>query len=228
MQNISIGLTHESPCSYLSDQQERVAIAIEPELHTPHHYEMLLSNGFRRSGETIYTPYCVHCSACQSIRIPIANFVASKSQKRLRNKAKYLHWSVKDDMDEGWFQLYEDYICQRHRNGSMYPPDKEEFSTFSMNSWLSTKFIHIYDNEQLIGIAITDITPNSASSFYTFYNPNHPLSIGTLGVLFQLEFCKKLGKTWLYLGYQIDACPAMNYKVRFHPHQKLVNRRWQG
>jgi arginine-tRNA-protein transferase len=35
-----------------------------------------------------------------------------------------------------------------------------------------------------------------------------------------------MNKEWLYLGYQIDECPAMNYKTRFHPHQRLVNQRW--
>ena len=228
MKSISIGLTQESPCSYLDDQLERVAIAVEPELHSGLNYEMLLANGFRRSGSTIYRPYCLNCNACESIRLPIEHFNPSKSQKRLINKSRHLRWEMKDEMASTWYSIYEDYINQRHRNGSMFPPNEIEFATFSKNDWLTTKYLHIYDNEDLIAIAITDITPNSASSFYTFYNPSVTISVGTLAVMLQVEYCKQVGKTWLYLGYQIDSCPAMSYKVRFQPHQKLVNQRWQG
>ncbi len=110
----------------------------------------------------------------------------------------------------------------------MYPPQKDEFDKFAKSQWLNTQFLHIYQHNQLIAIAVTDVLPHSASAFYTFFDPNSPLSIGTLAVLLQLEFCKTHQKQWLYLGYQIDECPAMNYKVRFQRHQRLVNQRWQG
>jgi arginine-tRNA-protein transferase len=106
MHSISIGLTHESPCNYLKDQLERVAVVIEPELHTDLNYDMLLANGFRRSGATIYRPYCLQCAACQSIRIPALDFTPSQSQKRLWNKARHLRWEMKASMDDSWFSLY--------------------------------------------------------------------------------------------------------------------------
>ncbi|MFA0233158.1 arginyltransferase, partial [Vibrio sp. 10N.261.45.A7] len=62
----------------------------------------------------------------------------------------------------------------------------------------------------------------------TFFDPDIDISMGTLGVLFQIQHAQKEQKQWLYLGYQIDECPAMNYKVRFQRHQRLVNQRWQG
>jgi arginine-tRNA-protein transferase len=228
MHSISIGLTNETPCHYLNDQLERVAIAIDPSLHSDIHYDMLLANGFRRSGSTIYRPQCQQCSACQSIRIPTQAFKPSQSQKRLWKKASHLRWEMKDDMDESWFDLYASYIRQRHPNGSMFPPNRGEFLAFSKNTWLTTKYLHVYEQDRLIAIAITDITPTSTSAFYTFYDPFSSISMGTLGIMLQIAYSKQNQKTWLYLGYQIDACPAMNYKVRFQPHQKLVNQRWQG
>lgn len=228
-QHIRVGLTDNHPCSYLFGQVERVAVALDPSLHNAENYEQLLANGFRRSGDTIYKPYCDHCSACQALRVSVPNFSPSKSQKRLLNKTKATyHWQLKPDMDSHWFELYSQYIEQRHRSGSMYPPRKDEFDKFASSNWLDTRYLHIYIADQLAAIAITDILPNSASAFYTFFDPNASLSLGTLSVLTQLELCKSMGKQWLYLGYQIDECPAMNYKVRFHPHQKLVKQRWQG
>ncbi|PWI34911.1 arginyltransferase [Vibrio albus] len=227
-QHIKIGLTSYNPCSYLKSRSEQVAVALDDALHSPEGYELLLANGFRRSGDTVYTPYCGTCKACEAIRIAIPDFVPSRSQKRLINKIQTLRWELKKEMDSNWFDLYRRYICSRHQDGTMYPPKKDQFFTFAHCRWLDTQFLHIYDNDHLIGIAVTDIMDNSASAFYTFFDPEYPLSLGTIAVLCQVEFCQAQEKQWLYLGYQIDECPAMNYKVRFKRHQRLVNHRWQG
>jgi len=226
---IRIGLTNNHPCSYLKDRMERVAVALDTDMQSGENYEILLANGFRRSGDTIYKPHCDTCSACHALRISVPDFHPSKSQKRLINKVKdKIKWELKTELDPNWFSLYAQYIKARHRNGTMYPPQKDEFDKFARSEWLDTRYLHIYEDGRLIAIAVTDVLPHSASAFYTFFDPTSPLSIGTLAVLLQLEYCKKSGKQWLYLGYQIDECPAMNYKVRFQRHQRLVNQRWQG
>ncbi|MDN3698085.1 MULTISPECIES: arginyltransferase [Vibrio] len=228
LQQIKIGLTDNHPCSYLADRQERVAVALDNEMQTAASYEILLANGFRRSGDTIYRPHCDKCQACTALRVDIPNFKPSKSQKRVLNKANHLRWELKSSMDEQWFELYSRYINARHKHGTMYPPKQKEFFQFSQAKWLNCRFLHIYDQETLVAIAVTDDLNNCASAFYTFFDPDVDLSIGTLAVLYQIQYCQKLNKQWLYLGYQIDDCSAMNYKVRFQPHQRLVNQRWQG
>ncbi len=227
-EQIRIGLSRNQSCSYLPNKQERVAVVLEKHCHDANNYEMLLANGFRRSGDTIYKPQCDFCQACQALRVSIQDFQPTKSQKRLLNKAKSLRWEVKDSLDDDWFELYQRYIEVRHAKGSMFPPNQQQFFDFSQCKWLNIKYLHIYENDVLISIAITDNLPNSASAFYTFYEPKHPLSLGTLSVLKQIEYCRIAGKQWLYLGYQIDECSAMNYKTNFHRHQRLVNQRWRG
>ncbi len=228
LQHIKIGLTTNHPCSYLAGREERVAVALDPQMHSSSSYEVLLANGFRRSGDTIYKPHCINCQACEAIRLSIPDVKLSRSQKRIKNKAATLTWTMKESMDKNWFELYSRYIEVRHKDGSMYPPKRMEFDQFSQSSWLNTQFLHIYDQQNLVAVAVTDVMSNAASAFYTFYDPDHPISIGTAAVLFQIEYCQQQGKQWLYLGYQIDECPAMNYKVRFQRHQRLVNQRWQG
>ncbi len=225
---IRIGMTESHECNYLNEQLERVAVVLDEALHTCSGYELLIANGFRRSGNTIYKPQCDQCNACQSLRVTVSDFQLSRSQKRLLSKAKNIEWEMKDSLDSNWYDLYEKYIIERHHSGSMFPPNKEEFVNFSQNEWLNTQFLHVYQDSRLVGIAVTDVMSNSASSFYTFYDPHLDFSLGTLCILLQLNYCKKSGKQWLYLGYQIDECQSMNYKVRFHPHQRLVNHRWQG
>ncbi|MCL9782668.1 arginyltransferase [Vibrio sp. S4M6] len=228
LQEIRIGLTDSHACSYLDNKEERVAVALDNQMHSVSSYEVLLANGFRRSGDTIYKPHCDQCKACVPIRVSVHDFIPSKSQKRLLAKAKSFSWMLKDKLDDNWFGLYSRYINERHLNGTMYPPKKLEFSQFSNCSWLNTQYLHIYSEGTLIAVAVTDILTNSASAFYTFFDPDAKLSLGTLCVLLQLQHCQQQGKQWLYLGYQINECPAMNYKTRFQRHQKLVNQRWQG
>lgn len=187
LQQIRIGLTDSHPCSYLADRQERVAVALDPAMHCGSSYEVLLANGFRRSGDTIYKPHCDQCQSCQALRLSIPDFEPSRNQKRLLKKAAQYQWQLKERMDDNWFDLYARYIESRHKSGSMYPPKKEEFAQFSKCNWLNTQFLHIYQEQQLVAIAVTDILSNSASAFYTFFEPEHSLSLGTLAVLFQAE-----------------------------------------
>ncbi len=228
IQEIKLGLSPEFPCSYLQSQQERAAVIIDESFHNEKGYALLLANGFRRSGNTIYVPHCHQCRACQAIRISVPDIRLTRSQKRLKSKASTLSWEMKATMDSGWFELYRRYITKRHAGGTMFPPKKDEFFHFAHCDWLDTRYLHIYDGDQLVAIAVTDVMRHCASAFYTFFEPEYPLSLGTLGILMQMEYSLNTGKQWLYLGYQIDECPAMNYKVRFHHHQKLVNQLWQG
>ncbi|WP_234495537.1 arginyltransferase [Vibrio maritimus] len=228
LQQIRIGLSRQQPCSYIPSKEERVAIVLEKEMHSGENFEMLLANGFRRSGNTLYKPQCDKCQACQALRVAVQDFSPSKSQKRLWSKGKHLRWEIRSQLDEKWFELYAKYIEGRHASGSMYPPREKEFFEFADCTWLTMHYLHIYDGDDLVAIAITDILENSASAFYTFFDPDYELSLGTYAVLCQLEYCRHYNKQWLYLGYQIDDCSAMNYKTRFQRHQRLVNQRWQG
>ncbi|MGR5168674.1 arginyltransferase [Vibrio astriarenae] len=226
--HIRIGLTAAHECAYLPNHQERMAVALDEPNHSPEGYQILLANGFRRSGDVIYKPHCTLCQACEAIRLSVGDFKPTQSQKRILSKSKSIRSEMKPKFDDGWFDLYARYIEARHRNGTMYPPKKDDFFKFAHCSWLSPQFLHLYDDDKLIAVAVTDVMPQCASAFYTFYDPDYPISLGTLAVLKQIEFCVKQQNHWLYLGYQIDECPAMNYKVRFHRHQRLVNQRWQG
>lgn len=88
--NFKLGLTQTFSCNYLPEQKERLLIAMDERLHTNESYTWLMEQGFRRSGKQIYRPHCLHCTACQSIRVMVNDFVPSKSQRRLLKKIKIL------------------------------------------------------------------------------------------------------------------------------------------
>ncbi|PQJ66463.1 arginyltransferase [Photobacterium angustum] len=225
--SLQIGLTPESNCSYLPNETERLGVVIEPQWLSPEGYDLLIASGYRRSSRAIYKPMCAACSACTPLRIDCQGFTPSRSQKRQQAQMRKLRFEFKTELDENWFTLYEKYIRIRHSTGSMFPANKEQFFEFVTAPWMATAFLHVYEGDKLIAIAVTDVFPDALSAVYSFFEPEHSLSLGTLCVLFQIEFCRQSNRQWLYPGFQIDACKAMNYKTRFSPHQKLIDGIWQ-
>lgn len=226
--NFQLGITKSFPCNYLEGHEERLLVATDARLHNAEHYDWLMAQGFRRSGDQIYKPYCINCNACQSIRIPVAEFVASKSQKRNLKKNADISVRVSEQLKSNYYTLYEKYINEVHSDGAMYPANFEQYEAFLQSNITKQLFLEFYDNDVLIAVAVTDNLDSALSAVYTFYAPEYKSKgIGILGILRQIELAREMGKKYLYLGYQIDECQKMNYKNRFHKHERLINNSWE-
>src|SRR5690349_11416678 len=70
------------PCPYLPDRLSTTRAFFALDELSPSKYHELMDAGFRRSGRVIYQPACEGCRACVPIRIPVASFSPSKSQRR--------------------------------------------------------------------------------------------------------------------------------------------------
>ena len=223
-----IGLSQPFECSYLPNRQEQLLVILDPSCYSSNKFESLLGLGFRRSGNQIYRPHCPICSACSSVRVLADEFMPTKSQKRKLNKAKN-RFEVKYSQveREQYYPLYSKYISLRHQDGSMYPPDKSQFQSFLFCSWLTITFIELWDQDNLVAVAVTDCMDNAISAIYTFFDPDYEhFSLGTVMILQQLKFAKQQHKQFVYLGYQIDECDKMKYKTQFLPAQKQLNDQW--
>ncbi len=91
--------TPEHECNYLNDR-EASTIFVDPSarLNTKI-YSQLALIGFRRSGRYLYRPRCSACNECIPIRIPVNDFKANRSQRRVIKKE-----CRSDDTYEGqWF-----------------------------------------------------------------------------------------------------------------------------
>ncbi|WP_404339996.1 arginyltransferase [Pseudoalteromonas mariniglutinosa] len=223
-----LGLSQQFDCSYLPNRQEQLLVILEPNCYCPDKFELLLAMGFRRSGDQIYRPHCPVCSACQSVRVLATEFTPSKSQKRKLNKAnKYFTITYSNAEKADYYPLYCKYIAARHQEGSMYPPDKQQYKSFLFCHWLPITFIELRHKDQLVAVAVTDTMNNALSAIYTFFDPDYEyLSVGTVMILEQIKYAQQQGKHYVYLGYQIDECAKMKYKTQFLPAQKHINNQW--
>jgi len=204
---------------------------VDSELYAKDYYPILLENGFRRSGEQVYRPHCEDCNACQSLRIPIASFKQSRSQKRIINKNKVFTVKISEQPKSEYYDLYETYINIVHCDGPMFPASIKQYNEFITSDWNKALFIEIYDQDKLISVSVTDQVQGKKtkawSAFYCFYDPNYrSYSLGKFAVLSQISLAKKYNINWLYLGYYIKQCQKMNYKTQFNPHQRFINNEW--
>lgn len=226
---LRIGLTPEHGCSYLPDEAEQLMVLLDDKHRNPVGYENLLVAGFRRSGNDLYRPHCQGCSACHSLRIPVRQFTASRSQKRIQHNNRDIRLVLSTQDKPEYYDLFARYIHERHHDGSMFPATRNQYDGFLLCDWLTPYFLEFRLNQQLLALAITDPLPHSLSAMYTFFDPAFAeRSLGTLAILAQLELAQRMNRQWLYLGYQVDACRKMKYKTKFHPHELLCGHEWKS
>ncbi|ODV66716.1 hypothetical protein HYPBUDRAFT_157838 [Hyphopichia burtonii NRRL Y-1933] len=73
-----------------------------------------------------------------------------------------------------------------------------------------------YLDDKLIAISVLDFLPTGISSIYFIWDPDYAnLSLGTLSGLREIQMCHELNLGYYYLGYYIDDCDKMKYKLKF-------------
>ena len=229
LQEIQFYVTTKYSCGYINGQDAQSIVATPYKNINNTNFGSLINKGFRRSGQYIYKPNCKDCSACIPIRLLVSNFNASRSQKRVK---KYLDkFSVKLlplTFNEEHYNLYVSYQNKRHPNNIESENDATDYNDFLIKSHVMSKLVEFRLNNQLKMVTIIDIVDDGISAVYTFYDySDQKLSLGTMSILWLLEFCKKENLSFLYLGYWINENQKMKYKTNFKPYELMIEGVWQ-
>ena len=220
----SLSVSPPGPCPYLPGR-EMVSECFQVEELGPDIYEGFMNRGFRRNGGIVYRPSCDGCQECRQLRVPVAEFVRSRSLQRVWRKNADLVVSVGPPRPslEKW-RLYRRYLEAEH-SGAM-TGSAEEFARFLYASPVQTEEIVYVLGDEIVGVSIADRGPSSLSSVYMYFDPDYRRrSLGTYSILWEIDYCRRTGIPWYYLGFYVQGAPTMAYKGRFRPCQVLHDQR---
>ena len=229
LNELKLFATTPHPCSYLDDR-DATTVFIDPEVSVDQNlYSQLTNYVFRRSGKHRCRPACKTCQACIPIRVDVETFTPNRSQQRCLRKNKDLTVTVVSTIDtDEHYTLYAKYIEQRHSDGDMYPPKRDEYRSFLSAQWGVATYLEFRNSENsLIGVAVADQLENGISAVYTFFDPDEQKrSLGVYAVLAQIEWAQKQSNRYVYLGYWIKECQKMSYKTLYKPFELFINNQW--
>lgn len=216
-------------CPYRAGQVARLPLRMPLAAVTPDEFDACLEAGDRRSGRMLYRTMCPACSACHPLRVPVADFRMSKSQRRVyrRNAADV---TVEVGMPElSWERLH---LYNRHKQERGLSADGTALNAYGYRTWLvdsctDTREVRYLVDRRLIGISILDLGKTSVSSVYHFFDPDESArSLGVYSVLKELEIAAERGYQWYYLGFYVSDCDKLRYKASYYPHERKVDGAW--
>ena len=137
-----------------------------------------------------------------------------------------MRWVHADFSDEH-FSLYRRYMRHRHPGSSMDNDDPLHYTHIMQADWCSTRLAEFRLDQRLVAVAITDWLENGLSAVYTFFDPRLAAqSLGTFAILSQIAAAREARLDYVYLGYWIQACQKMSYKIRFNALEIFNGHRW--
>ena len=232
-------LTAPSSCPYLPGREERKVFTHLVGERAPGLNDLLTHGGFRRSQSIAYRPACETCRACVSVRVIADQFRPTRNMRRVLAANADIVGEMRAQVPTSeQYSVFRSYLDDRHFDGGMADMTVLDYAMMVEDSVINT-FVTEYrekpenpldsnpDNWPLKAVALCDLLSDGISMVYSFYDPTvDQMSLGTFMILEHVEYARKLGMPYLYLGYWINGSRKMNYKMRFQPQEQLGPNGW--
>ncbi len=227
-------LTAPTPCPYLPGREERKVFAHLPLSDGPTVNDSLTQVGFRRSQNIAYRPACETCRACQSARAPAADYVLSRSERKVLNRNDDLERHlVEAEATLEQFELLRRYLLARHADGGMAEMTWPDYVAMVEDTAVRTHLIEYRTKSQdrgpgdLIACVLVDVLADGLSLVYSFYDPDMvKRSLGSFIILDHIVQAQQGSLPYVYLGYWVPGSEKMAYKARFSPLEILKPGGW--
>lgn len=224
-------VTAPAPCPYLPGRVERKLFTELRGHDAGRTNDMLARLGFRRSQTVAYRPSCDGCRACISVRVPVADFAPTRTQRRLMRRHADLvarpgtPWTTPEQ-----FALLRQYLARRHPDGGMTQMDALDYADMVEQTPVDTLIVQYREPGcgTLVAACITDRQAGALSMIYSFYDagPNARVGLGTYVILEHIARARAAGLAHVYLGYWIEGAARMEYKIGFRPIERLGANGW--
>jgi len=212
------------PCGYLPGQRWELEYEIVSSL-TPAEYMDRMRAGWRRFGFALFHPVCSRCNACRSLRIDLARFAPSRSQRRCRaaNEGQVRLVIGKPKVTAEKLALYDHFHAfQTDFKGwpGHAPKSDHDYAQSFVDNPFDTEEWCYFVGTKLVGVGYVDALPGGLSAIYFYYDPDErERSLGTWNVLNVIDEAKRRGVPYVYMGYFVDGCRSLEYKAKFTPNQ---------
>ncbi|MFK7943332.1 MAG: arginyltransferase [Paracoccaceae bacterium] len=227
-------LTAPQPCAYLEGREERKVFTTLNGGNAVSVNNALSQKGFRRSQSVIYRPACVGCSACMSIRIPVAEFTPSRSQRRtIQRNTNMVRRPCEAWATETQFALFRSYLSSRHADGGMADMDAFDYASMVDETPVNSMVVEYLEEDpetgesELVAACLSDILSDGLSMVYSFFKPSHAdRSLGAYMILDHIEMAREMSLQHVYLGYWVAGSRKMDYKITYRPFELCDGARW--
>lgn len=215
-------------CPYLEGQVERRIVTELSGSDTRNLHNALSKSGFRRSHFMAYAPVCPNCSACIPVRIPVQDFIFSRSWKRLEKRFSNLNFDECAALaTQEQFMLFESYQKTRHEEGDMACMDFFDYRSMVEETPIETSLVEFRSEGKLVSGLLMDHLDDGLSAVYSFFDGDKSCQgLGNFMVLWSVRRALALKLPYVYLGYLIRDCRKMSYKERYAPLEGCIDGLW--
>jgi len=232
-----IVLYRESPsrCEYLPHESAQLLYGMAPDLRASQYIELLRA-GWRRFGSVVFRPDCQSCRQCLSLRVPVASFRLSRTQRRAwtHNAGEVVVRIGTPCLTPERLELYKAFHAHGYqtkgwpeRNAESRGEGTSGLDTFLSNPFPTEEWSY-WIGDRLVGVGYVDVLDEGLSAIYFFHDPHESKrSLGTFNILHLIEAARQRELPHVYLGYYVNGCRSLEYKARFTPNEIFTGTTWE-